>query len=88
MDNAYYNKKYKSLNKKKILLFTTDILIGYASTNSSSTMSLINPGAGNIHSSSTALLTSFPILITYEYYSESKERCSKLRDWINVFTLL
>ena len=51
-------------------------------------MSLINPGAGIFISSSTALLTSIAILITLEYISKLKIRYTKLRDWINVITLL
>ena len=66
----------------------TEFLIGYVSTISSSTMGLINPGAGIIFSSSTALLTSFAILITSEYISKLNIRYTKLRDWINVVTLL
>ena len=88
IDNEFYKKKYKNLNKKKVLLIITEILIGSASTNSSSTMGLINPGAGIIISSSTALLTSIAILITNEYISKLKIRYTKLRDCINVITLL
>ena len=51
-------------------------------------MGLINPGAGIIISSSTALLTSFAILITNEYISKLKIRYTKLRVWLNVITLL
>ena len=51
-------------------------------------MGLINPGAGIIISSSTALLTSVAVLITNEYLSKLKIRYTKLRDWINVITLL
>ena len=87
-DNEYYKKKYKSLNKKKILLIITEILVGSGSAIGSSAMSLINPGAGIIISSSTALLTSIAILITNEYISKLKIRYTKLRDWINVITLL
>ena len=87
-DNEYYKKKYKSLNKKKILLIITEILIGSGSAISSSAMTMINPGAGIIISSSTALLTSIAILITNEYISKLKIRYTKLRDWINVITLL
>ena len=87
-DNESYKKKYKSLNKKKILLIITEILIGSGSAIGSSAMSLINPGAGIIISSSTALLTSIAILITNEYISKLKIRYTKLRDWINVITLL
>ena len=88
IDNEYSKKKYKTLNKKKKLLNITEILIGSASTISSSTMGLINPGAGITISSSTALLTSIVILITNEDNSKSKIRYTKLRDWINVITLL
>ena len=86
--NDYYKQKYKSLNKKKILLIITEILVGSASAVGSSTMGLINPGAGIFISSSTALLTSIAILITNEYISKLKIRSTKLRDWINVITLL
>ena len=69
-DNEYYKKKYKSLNKKKILLIITEILVGATSAVGSSSMALINPGAGIVISSSTALLTSIAILITNEYISK------------------
>ena len=71
-----------------MLLIITEILIGSASTISSSTMGLINPGAGIIISSSTALLTSIAILITNEYLSNLKLRYNKLRDLMNENTLL
>ena len=64
IDNEDYKKKYKNLNKKKILFIITETLFGSASTISSSTMGLINPGAGIIISSCTVLLTSIAILIT------------------------
>ena len=88
VDNEYYKKKYKSLNKKKALLIITEIMVGAGSAVGTSTMSLINPGAGIIISSRTALLTSIAILITNEYISKLKIRYTKLRDWINVITLL
>ena len=88
VDNEYYRKKYKNLNKKKILLIITEILVGAGSAVGSSSMALINPGAGIVISSSTALLTSIAILITNEYISKLKIRYTKLRDWINVITLL
>ena len=71
-----------------MLLIITEILIGSASTISSSTMGLINPGAGIIISSCTALLTSIAILITKEYLSKLKLRYNKLRDLMNEITLL
>ena len=88
VDNIYYKKKYKNLNKKKVLLIITEILVGAGSAVGSSTMGLNNPGASIIISSSTALLTSIAILITNEYISKLKIRYTKLRDWINVITLL
>ena len=87
-DNESYRKKYKSLNKKKILLIITEILIGSGSAIGTSTMSLINPSIGVVLTSSSALLTSIAILITNEYISKLKIRYTKLRDWINVITLL
>ena len=39
-DNASYKKKYKNLNKKKILLIITEILVGSGSAIGTSTMSL------------------------------------------------
>ena len=76
------------MNKKKVLLIIAEILVGSASAVGSSTMGIINPDAGIIISSSTALLTSIAILITNEYISKLKIRYIKLRDWINVITLL
>ena len=87
-DNEYYKKKHKSLNKKKILLIISEILLGSGSVVGSSAMSLISPGPGIIISSSIALLTSIAILITNEYISKLKIRYTKLRNWINVITLL
>ena len=69
------------------MLIITEILIGSGSTISTSTLGIINPGAGIIISSSTALLTSIAIMITNEYISKLKNRYTKLRDWINVITL-
>ena len=88
IDNEYYKKKYKSLNKKKVLLYITEILIGSGSAISTSTMSLINRSIGIVLTSSTALLTSLAILITNEYISELKLPYTKPRDWINFVTIL
>ena len=87
IDNEYYKKKYKSLNKKKVLLIITEILIGSASTNSSSSLALINPGVGNFISSSTASLSSIAIFITNEYIRKLEIRYTKVRYWIIVITL-
>ena len=88
VDNEYYKKKYKSLNKKKILLIITEILIGSGSAITSSTFSIINPSIGIPIASCSALLTSLAILITNEYISKLKLRYTKLRDWINFITIL
>ena len=87
-DHDKYKKKYKSLNKKKILLIITEILVGGGSAIGSSTMGLINPGAGIVILFSTALLTSIAILITNEYISKLKIRYTKLKDWINVIIVI
>ena len=73
-DNEFYKRNYKSLNKKKVLLIITEDLVGTGSAIDSSTMILINPGAGKIFSSSTALLTSIAISITNEYISKLQIR--------------
>ena len=88
VDSEIYKKKYKNLIKKKLLLNITEVPVGAGSAVGNSSMALINPGAGIIISSSTALLTSIAILITNEYISKLKIRYTKLRDWINVITLL
>ena len=67
VDNEYFKKKYKSLNKRKVLLIISEIVIGSGSAVSTSAMSLINPSIGIVLTSSTALLTSRAILITNEY---------------------
>ena len=87
-DSESYKKKYKSLNKKKVLKIITEILVGSGSAIGTSTMSLLNPSIGIVLTSSTALLTSIAILITNEYLPKLKIRYTKLRDWINVITLL
>ena len=76
------------MNQKKILLIITEILVGSGSAIGTSTMSLVNPSIAIVLTSSTALLTSIAILITNEYISKLKIRYTKLRDWINVITLL
>ena len=67
-------KRNKILNKKKVLLIVTEILVGSASAVGSSTMGFINPGVGIIISSTTALLTSIAIFITNGYLSKLKIR--------------
>ena len=66
----------------------TEIIFGSASNISSSTLGLINPSAGIIISSGTALLTSIAVLRTNEYISKLKTGYTKLKDWIIVITLV
>ena len=74
--------------RKKVIIITTELLLGFGSAITTSTMSKINPTIGIVLTSGTALLTNFPILITNEYISKLKIRHSMIRDWMNVFTLL
>ena len=55
IDNENYKKKHESLNKKKVLLIITEIVIGSRSAISTSTISLKNPSVGFVTTSSTAL---------------------------------
>ena len=86
MKNTKRNIKVQK--KKKILLIVTEILVGSGSAIGTSTMSIINPSIGVVLTSSTSLVTSLAILITKQYISKSKTSYRKLRDWINVITLL
>ena len=70
------------------MLVITEILDGSASTVGTLSMGLINPGAGNIKSSSTALLFSIAILKANENNSKMRIRYTKRQDWLNVITLL
>ena len=66
IDDDYYKKKFKSLNRWKILLFINEILVGGGSTITSCTLSIVNTSAGIVRSSSSSLLTTIAILITNE----------------------
>ena len=57
IDNEIHKKKYKSLNKKKISLVLSVILIGSGSILTSSTLSNIIPSIVNVVSSSTVFVT-------------------------------
>ena len=89
IDNEYYKKKYKKLNKK-VLLIITEILIESGSAITTSTMSFkkIQALVGIVLTSSTALLTSIAMLITNKYISKLNLRYTKLRDWINFITII
>ena len=72
IDNDCNRKKYNCLNRKKVLLIITEILLRLGWAITTSTMSLRNPSIGIVLTSSTALLTSIAILITNEYKSKLK----------------
>ena len=55
IQNDYSEKKYKLLNEKMLLLKITEILIGGASTTTTSLLSIVNPSVDLMGSSSTAL---------------------------------
>ena len=88
IDNDYHRKKHKRLNKKKVFIFNTEILIGSGLAITTSTLSIINPSIGLVLKNSTALLTSITILITIERISNIKIRYNRLRTWINGITFL
>ena len=64
IDNEYYKKMYKSLNKMEVLSIISEALIGSGSAISTSAVSLINPSVGIVLTSSIGLLTSLATLIT------------------------
>ena len=63
-------------------------MIGSGSAIRTSSMSLNNPSIGIVLTSSTTLITTIAILITNKDISKLKIRYTKLRDWINFFTIL
>ena len=65
-----------------------EILLGVASTKTTSTLFILNPSVGIIISTCTAMLTSIAVLITNKNISKLKTRYTKFKDWINVITLL
>ena len=89
IDNEYYKKKYKSLNKKIIFKIVSEILkgVGGISVASGLTISGLAP-AGMVAASGISFLTSISTLITNEFFSKFKILHTKLRSWIIVTTLL
>ena len=72
----------------KLLLANSEKLKGSSSTIVSSTLSIVTPSLGIHRASRSALITLIAILITKEDISELKNRYSKVREWINVISLL
>ena len=59
----------KSIIRKKVLIIKTEISKESASTQNSSALAILNPTAGILTSSSTALLQTIAIVITNENIS-------------------
>ena len=70
------------------MLVITEVPLESGSARTTSTMSLKHPSIGIVLTSSTALLTSFAMLITNEYIPKLKIRYTKILDWNNVITFL
>ena len=85
----YHKKEYKKLNKKKVFMIVSEILLGSfgLGVGSGLTTSRLAP-VGIMSCSSISFLSSILTLITIEYFSEMKIRYPKLRDWIKVTALL
>ena len=89
IDSEYYKKKYKCLNKKKIFLIVSEFLIGVSGLTVGSGLTMSGIAAvGMVTAGSTSFLSSISTLTTNESFSKLKLRYTKLRDWINVTTLL
>ena len=73
---------------KKTVLIVSERLIGASPTIVCSTLLNINPTIAIPIASSSALITSIATLITNEYVSKLKTRCTKLRHWIKLISLL
>ena len=89
IDDKIYKKKYSSLNEKKVFMIFSEILIGSVrlGVGSGLTLSGLDP-VGIMCASTISFLFSTSTLIRNEDFSKLKFRSSKLRDWINVITLL
>ena len=89
IDNDYYKKKYNSINKKKVYISVLEISTG-ASGVVGSTLTATGVGAtiGVPIAGVSAFIASIATLITNEYLSKRKTRYTKLRDHVNMITLL
>ena len=90
IDNDYYKKKYRSLNRKKIYISVLEIFSGASGVIVGSTLTATGVGAtiGVPIAGASAFIASIATLITNEYLSKRKSRYTKLRDNINMITLL
>ena len=90
VDNEYYKKKFKNLNKKKVYVAVHEILMGASGLTIGTALSVTGIGAtiGVPIAGASTFITSIAVLITNEYIAKLKMRYTKLRDWINMISLL
>ena len=75
IDNEYYKKKFKSLNKKKIFMIVSEILIGGVGLGIGSGKAISGTApAGIMCAGSSSFLSSISILIVNEHFSKLKIR--------------
>ena len=90
IDNDYYKKKYNSINKKKVYISVLEILTGASGVVVGSTLTATGVGAtiGVLIAIVSAFIASIATVITNEYLPKRKARYTKLRDHVNMITLL
>ena len=90
IDIDYYKKKYNSINKKKVYISVLEVLTGASGVVVGSTLTATGVGAtiGVPIAGVSAFIASIATLITNEYLSKRKARYTKLRDHVNMITLL
>ena len=90
VDNDYYKKKNISTNKKKVYVSVLEILTGASGIVVGTTLTATGVGAtiGVPIAGVSAFIASIATLIPNEYLSKRKARYTKLRDPVNMITLL
>ena len=88
-DDKIYKKKYSSLNEKNVFMIVSEISIGSVimGVGSGLTLSGLVP-VGIFCASTISILSSISTLVTNEDFFKLKICSTKLRDRINVITLL
>ena len=88
IDDDYYKKKYEKLKINELLLTIREVVNGSVPTKGPSTIAILDPSAVILILGSKTLLKSIAILVMNECLSNLKITYTKLRDLINVVTLL
>ena len=90
VDNDYYKKKNISTNKKKVYFSVLEVLTGASGIVVGTTLTATGVGAtiGVPIAGVSAFIASIATLIPNEYLSKRKARYTKLRDHVNMITLL